>query len=231
MKAWQCSVCKYIHKGESPPAKCPVCGVDASKFVEINLDSIPEKTPKREKPVNRPGSGASEKEEAVKRPELDASQQKENVKKVPEIKETGLEKINSLLIRHHAHPVLVHTPNGILPLAVILFLWAWIFDYDFLARVAFINLIFVVITLPLVLLTGILEWKKKYNGAMTNIFKLKILAAAITSASCAISLVWFLLDPKVLSSPQALIFIFINIIMLICAGIAGYIGGKLVFKD
>jgi rubredoxin/uncharacterized membrane protein len=217
MKAWQCSVCKYIHKGETPPAKCPVCGVDASKFVEIDLDSIPEKTPKRKKPV--------------KRPEPDAPQKKEIVKKVPEIKETGLEKINSLLIRHHAHPVLVHTPNGILPLAVILFLLAWIFDYDLLARVAFINLIFVVISLPLVLLTGIVEWKKKYNGAMTNIFKLKILAAAITSASCAISLVWFLLDPKVLSSPQALIFILINIIMLICAGIAGYIGGKLVFKD
>ncbi|MBT3387731.1 MAG: rubredoxin [Desulfobacula sp.] len=231
MKAWQCSVCKYIHKGETPPEKCPICGVDASKFVEIDLASIPEKTPKRKKAVKRPEPDALKKEEAVKRTKPDTPQKKEIEKKVIAVKETGFEKINSFLIRHHAHPVLVHTPNGILPLAVILFLLAWIFDNDFLARVAFVNLIFVVLALPLVLLTGILEWKKKYNRAMTNIFKLKILSAAITSASCAISLVWFLLDPKVLSSSQALIFILINIIMLICAGIAGYIGGKLVFKD
>ena len=26
MKAWQCTVCKYIHRGETPPEKCPVCG-------------------------------------------------------------------------------------------------------------------------------------------------------------------------------------------------------------
>ncbi len=231
MKAWQCSVCKYIHKGDTPPEKCPICGVDASKFVEIDLASIPENTPPKKKPLKRSEPDAPKKEEAVKKPEPDTPQKKEVEKKVPKIKETGLEKINSLLIRHHAHPVLVHTPNGILPIAVILFLLAWIFDYDLLARVAFINLIFVVLALPLVLLTGILEWKKKYNGAMTTIFKLKILAAAVTSASCVISLVWFWLDPMVLSSPQALIFLFINIIMLICAGIAGYIGGKFVFKD
>lgn len=231
MKAWQCSVCKYIHKGDTPPEKCPICGVDASKFVEIDLASIPENTPPKKKPLKRSEPNAPKKEEAVKKPEPDTPQKKEVEKKVPKIKETGLEKINSLLIRHHAHPVLVHTPNGILPIAVILFLLGWIFDYDLLARVAFINLIFVVLALPLVLLTGILEWKKKYNGAMTTIFKFKILAAAVTSASCVISLVWFWLDTEVLSSPQALIFIFINLIMLISAGIAGYIGGKLVFKD
>lgn len=156
---------------------------------------------------------------------------KEVLKPAPAIKETGFKKIESLLIKHHAHPVLVHTPNGILPAAVILWLLAWIFDYDLLSKVAFINLIFVILSLPFVILTGILEWKKKYNGALTIIFKLKILAATVTSVLCVISLVWFLMDPKILSSPKALIFIFINIIMLIAAGIAGHIGGKLVFKD
>jgi len=29
---WQCLVCGYIHKGEHPPAKCPVCGAPAEKF-------------------------------------------------------------------------------------------------------------------------------------------------------------------------------------------------------
>jgi len=207
MKVWQCSVCKYIHRGDTPPEKCPICGVGANKFIEIDEASIPEKIPKRKSVKNK------------------------NLAPVPAVEETGFEKIKSLLVHHHAHPVLVHTPNGILPVAVILWLAAWIFDYDLLSRVAFVNLIFVIIALPLVIFTGILEWKKKYNGAMTMMFKLKILAAILTTVSCVISFAWYFIDPQVLSSSKVWIFIFINIIMLAAAGIAGHIGGKLVFKD
>lgn len=31
---WVCSVCKYVHSGPTPPEKCPLCGVPASKFVK-----------------------------------------------------------------------------------------------------------------------------------------------------------------------------------------------------
>lgn len=217
MKVWQCSVCKYIHKGSTPPEKCPVCGVPAKKFKEIDEASISEKTPKRKKTIGKslPSVPKQDKGRA----------------QVPAIKETGFEKIKSLLVRHHAHPVSVHTPNGILPAAVILWLMAWMFDYDLFAGAALINLIFVIIALPFVVFTGVLEWKKKYNGVLTMIFKLKILAAALTIISCMISLVWYLLDPQILSSPTAWVFFLINIIMLAAAGIAGHIGGKLVFKD
>ena len=34
MKKFVCTVCGYVHEGDTPPAKCPVCGVPASKFVE-----------------------------------------------------------------------------------------------------------------------------------------------------------------------------------------------------
>ncbi len=213
MKVWQCSVCKYIHRGDKPPEKCPICGVPASKFVEIDEASIPEKI----SPQKKSESGR------LKKDRMQVP--------VPAVEETGFEKIKLLLVHHHAHPVLVHTPNGILPVAVILYLAAWIFDYDLLSRVAFVNLIFVVAALPLVIFTGILEWKKKYNGAMTMMFKLKILAAILTTVSCVISFAWYFINPQVLSSPNVWIFIFINIIMLAAAGIAGHIGGKLVFKD
>lgn len=35
MKKWKCSVCGYIHTGDEPPEKCPVCGADRSLFVEL----------------------------------------------------------------------------------------------------------------------------------------------------------------------------------------------------
>lgn len=34
MKKFVCSVCGYVHEGDTPPEKCPQCGVPASKFVE-----------------------------------------------------------------------------------------------------------------------------------------------------------------------------------------------------
>ena len=92
MKVWQCSVCKYIHKGAVPPEKCPVCNVPARKFKEIDEASIPEKKPKRKKA------------EATQKPVTEST-----------IEKSKLEKINLLLLKHHAHPISVHTPNGILP--------------------------------------------------------------------------------------------------------------------
>ena len=34
MKKWVCSVCGYVHEGDTPPANCPQCRVPAEKFNE-----------------------------------------------------------------------------------------------------------------------------------------------------------------------------------------------------
>ena len=34
MKKFVCSVCGYVHQGDSAPASCPICKVPAEKFVE-----------------------------------------------------------------------------------------------------------------------------------------------------------------------------------------------------
>ena len=35
MKKYVCSVCGYVHEGDSAPEKCPVCGVGPEKFTEV----------------------------------------------------------------------------------------------------------------------------------------------------------------------------------------------------
>jgi len=35
MKKFKCIVCGYIHTGDTPPEKCPLCGAPASKFTEV----------------------------------------------------------------------------------------------------------------------------------------------------------------------------------------------------
>lgn len=40
-KKFICTVCGYVHEGSEPPAKCPQCGVPASKFKELETgDSL-----------------------------------------------------------------------------------------------------------------------------------------------------------------------------------------------
>ena len=34
MAKWVCNVCGYVHEGEQPPEKCPICKVPASCFEE-----------------------------------------------------------------------------------------------------------------------------------------------------------------------------------------------------
>ena len=206
MKAWQCVVCNYIHKGNAPPEKCPVCNVPATKFKEIDEVSITNKIAKPRQ-----------------------SEEKNITSKT--IEATNFKKIKSILIKYHAHPVSVHTPNGLLPVAMILWLLAWVFDSQLFAKTAFINQIFVILSLPFVIFTGFLEWQNNYHSALTTTFKLKIFAAIVMTITCSISSLLFLIDPGILLSSKAWGFIFINAIILVAAGIAGHIGGKLVFKE
>ena len=37
-KKWVCSVCGYVHEGDTPPENCPVCKVPAEKFKEQQGD-------------------------------------------------------------------------------------------------------------------------------------------------------------------------------------------------
>ena len=34
MKKFVCSICGYVHEGDTPPEKCPVCKAGADKFIE-----------------------------------------------------------------------------------------------------------------------------------------------------------------------------------------------------
>jgi len=40
MKKFVCTVCGYIHEGDNPPEKCPVCGAPADKFIEKKEEAM-----------------------------------------------------------------------------------------------------------------------------------------------------------------------------------------------
>ncbi len=38
---WRCLICGYIHDGEKPPYRCPVCGAPAKMFEPVPQDAKP----------------------------------------------------------------------------------------------------------------------------------------------------------------------------------------------
>lgn len=211
MKQWKCTVCGYIHEGDEPPEKCPVCGADRSKFVEFDPSETDE-----EKADQKEG----EEEDLESKP-------------VAAVSISKFDQLFDLMVKHHVHPVSVHIPNGILPASVLFIVLAAVFNCSGLGQAAFYNLVFVVLTMPLVLFSGYLEWQKKYGGELTGLFTIKMICAAVVTLTAIILVVWFMIDPKVAAEPlyRKGPFLFVNFVMLAAAGTAGFFGGKLVFKD
>jgi len=210
MKKWECSVCGYIHEGDEPPETCPVCGADKSQFAEITETF--EGSESKEAPVEEKTT------EAKPEPTIQA----------PAPSPLSYENATDLMIKHHLHPIMVHFPNGVIPVAVAFIFLAAIFEFAGLSKASFYNMVFVVLTLPVVLFTGYNEWQKKYQGAVTNIFKIKIISALIVSATAVIIVLWHLIAPESHGQP---FFLALHLIMLALTGLAGHLGGKLVFKD
>lgn len=211
MKRWECTVCGYIHEGDEPPQKCPVCGADKSMFVLLEPEQeAPEETGPIEPEV--------QKTEAV--PERPVSELQKNP-------------LFGQMLKHHVHPVSVHIPNGVLPVSVIFIVLSALFNFSGLSQAAFYNLVFVVASMPLVLFSGYLEWQVKYGGNLTRLFMVKIACAGIVVLTAIVLVVWLYIDPQVAvsSSSGRMSFLVVNFIMLAAAGTAGFYGGKLVFKN
>jgi len=232
MKKWQCLVCGYIHTGDEPPEKCPVCGADKSQFVEVT-ESKPEPAPKqppKQRQAAMPGPDKAAETETPSKadpgpPAADPAS--------PAPVFFSLESVRRLMVKHHLHPITVHFPNGVIPVAVAFIFLAVIFQCAGLAEASFYNMIFVVLTLPVVLYTGYNEWQIKYRGAMTRIFKIKIFTALTVTATSLIIVAWYLVAPGTLETASTMrtAYLLLHLIMLGATGIAGHFGGKLVFKD
>ncbi|RPJ13282.1 MAG: DUF2231 domain-containing protein [Desulfobacteraceae bacterium] len=201
MKQWKCTVCGYIHTGSEPPEKCPVCGADKSMFVEV--------TESEAAPETTPVPGG----------------------KNMQAKTSEISFIAGLIHKLHAHPITVHTPNGVLPVAVLFLAVAMLFKSDSFATAAFYNLAVVLLAMPVVLFTGYVEWSTRYQSLKSVLFITKISCGIAVLILALVLFAWRVIDQDISNSPGRYLFFLLHVIMLAAAGIAGHLGGKLVFKD
>jgi len=224
MKKWKCTVCGYIHTGDEPPDECPVCGADRSEFVEIT--GVVEASETVEAEVLGEETAVIESAEN----EL-TDTELARTEPVGAKSTTLFDKLTDLMLQNHVHPIAVHTPNGIVPAAVVFLLLAYVLNVISFELAAFYNIIFVLLAMPVVLFSGMIEWQKHYKGARTSVFIIKIICGAVVLFSLSFLIVWRVFNPEVASpdSPVRWVYFLVHVICLGAVGLAGHLGGKLVF--
>ena len=213
-RRWRCTVCGYLHEGEEPPEKCPVCGADRSLFVEVDAEG-----------KSLTGEGDSGEVTAAEDSAAGVASTQEG--------STFFNKIATLSFNFHLHSIHTHFPNGILPVIVAFLGLSIYFNIVSLEIAAFYNSIAVLIVLPVVILTGYIEWQKRYKGIKTMIFITKIICALIVLGSVNVLVFWRVIDPAVAieGSLSQMLYFAVAAVALGAAGIAGHLGGKLAFAS
>jgi len=205
---WQCVICGYIHTGSEPPETCPVCGADRSKFVALeDLAATDSDTEKSAPAVDTPLP-----DEPRTLPFLDRYR-----------------RWIDIAIDYHAHPIAVHIPNGVVPITVAMVLLAAVFGWSAIGQASVYNMGFIFLSMPVVLFTGYLHWQYKFGGNMTDLFKWKIICGGIVFGLSFILFVWGLFSPESARDP-GFFYLLLHFVMLGVAGVAGWLGGKLVFN-
>lgn len=212
--AWRCTVCGYIHRGPEPPDVCPVCGADKSSF----------------EPYTAPADTADKSEAPQPAAATPAT-----------IKAPAHWTITRLLVKNHAHPVSVHFPNGVFPVAVLFILLYLVVQLvglpvnraHYFAVAGMLNALVVLLAMPFVIVSGLADWKVRFKGVMTKVFKIKIACAVAVTLGTAALLLWALFFPYYTFKHPVGKYIFwlAHLPVLGAAGLAGFLGGKLVFID
>jgi uncharacterized membrane protein len=135
-------------------------------------------------------------------------------------------------IKIHPHPIAVHFSNGLVPVSVFfLFLFLTTHSPD-MEIVAFYTLVIGTLGSGLSVGTGLFDWKKHYRGAWVPVFKKKFTAGVLAILAGTVATLLRYSHPDLLYSlsPLSLVHVALNLFMLGCVTVAGYLGGKLVFQ-
>ncbi len=205
MKKWECTVCGYIHEGDEPPDVCPICGAGKEYFKELVED---------QSEVQQETAGTPSGPDASVKPAQDGD---------------GPSGLAALVLKHHLHPIMTHTPNGVLPMALIFLVLGSVFGIAGFEMASFFSFVFVLLAMPVVMLTGYLEWQHRYKGIKTKIFGLKIAASVVVLITLTAMVIWRIFDPVVAASANRWIYLLVGLVLVGAVGLAGHMGGKLVF--
>ncbi|QEM68579.1 hypothetical protein FO488_10630 [Geobacter sp. FeAm09] len=132
----------------------------------------------------------------------------------------------------HLHPICVHFPQALFPAAfaaAVAYLALGIREFEV---GAYICVLFGLLSVPAATLSGIIDWKLRFKGAMTRVFKIKIAGSALLVALALPAVLLRAYHPDLLLHPFQGAGLGYLLLLAACAAdctVLGFYGGRLVF--
>ena len=126
----------------------------------------------------------------------------------------GLPLLLKLITLRNVHPILTHVSNGLTPAALLFALLSLFYDVKCLSEASYYMAFFVALITPITMLTGVVDWKYRYEFRSVPAINKKIVTAVLGYAF----LLFYLLSKSVLLLSLVLVFF----------AITGEYGGRLV---
>lgn len=132
----------------------------------------------------------------------------------------------------YLHPIPVHFPLALFPAAfasLLLYLYSGLTRFE---HAAYVMLLFALLATPLAIASGFADWKLRYRGQMTSLFRIKIIGAASLAVLALPAFLLRLQYPETTALPLSgtgWIYLGLLAACQVACMVVGHYGGKLVF--
>jgi uncharacterized membrane protein len=130
------------------------------------------------------------------------------------------------------HPIFVHFPQALFPVAFASFVLYLVTGNDLFEKGTFLMMVFGLAATPVTMITGYIDWKVRYKGYMTPVFKIKIVTGFVLIGLSLSAVLLRALVPEVALLPMSGLGWLRAGLLAACVGscvVEGHYGGKLVF--
>ncbi len=132
----------------------------------------------------------------------------------------------------HYHSLLIHFTNGLYPVAIFFMLLYLVSGKDSFRHTYFYIITLATLSVPFSYITGILQWRKKFQGMMIEIFYTKIRYGVLMFLLGAGATIWNFFSPEILAQGSLLtaVFVILNLAILAPLVYLGHLGGIIVYE-
>lgn len=130
------------------------------------------------------------------------------------------------------HPIFVHFPQALFPVAFASFLLYLLTGNVLFERGAYLMTIFGLVATPVTMITGYIDWKIRYKGYLTSVFKIKITTGFVLIGLSLSAVLLRTFVPEVSLLPLSGGGWLLTGLLAACVGscvVEGHYGGNLVF--
>jgi uncharacterized membrane protein len=130
------------------------------------------------------------------------------------------------------HPIFVHFPQALFPVAFASFVLYLATGESLFERGTYLMTVFGLVATPVTMITGYIDWKIRYKGYMTPVFKIKIVTGFVLVGLSLAAVLLRTLVPEIAALPLSGPGWLLAGLLAGCVGacvVEGHYGGKLVF--